>query len=79
MKKANPTSLLKNRLRKVEGNPDFSKKDVGASQPPVVTGINSEIKSTLNKVYLQHEIVNTSHSDDQLEVLSLLLGLILYY
>ncbi|WRX18737.1 CCR4-Not complex component [Theobroma cacao] len=70
MKKANPTSLLKNHLCKVEGNPDFSKKDVGASQPPVVTEINSEIKSTLNKVYLQHEIVNTSHSDDQLELAS---------
>ncbi|XP_021286308.1 CCR4-NOT transcription complex subunit 1-like [Herrania umbratica] len=70
MKKANPTSLLKNRLRKVEGNPDFSNKDVGAPQPPVVTEINSEIKSTLNKVYLQHEIVNTSRSDDQLELAS---------
>ncbi|XVF08470.1 hypothetical protein REPUB_Repub07fG0006100 [Reevesia pubescens] len=65
MKKVNPTSLVKNRLRKIEGNPDFSNKDVGASQPPAVTEINSGIKSIMNKVDLQPEIVNTSHSDCQ--------------
>ncbi|XWS60105.1 hypothetical protein CRYUN_Cryun07bG0005900 [Craigia yunnanensis] len=44
---------------------------VGASQPPVVTEINSGIKSILNKVDLQPEIINTSHSDGQLKCLIL--------
>ncbi|XP_022731102.1 CCR4-NOT transcription complex subunit 1-like isoform X15 [Durio zibethinus] len=70
MKKVNPTSLLKNCLRKIEGNPDFSNRDVGASQPPVVTQINSGIKSILNKVDLEPEIINTSHSDGQLKLVS---------
>ena len=33
MKDITPTSLLKDRKREMEGNPDFSNEDVGAPQP----------------------------------------------
>ncbi|KAK9292677.1 hypothetical protein L1049_020655 [Liquidambar formosana] len=70
MKEVKPTSLLKERVREVEGNPDFSNKDIGASQPQMVTEINSGIMSTLNQVELQSEIVNSSHPGGHLNVLS---------
>ncbi|KAI8026094.1 hypothetical protein LOK49_LG02G03654 [Camellia lanceoleosa] len=62
MKEVKPTSLLKNRVREVEGNPDFSNKDIGASQPQLVTEINTGIMCTLNQVELQPEISNSSQS-----------------
>lgn len=70
MKEVKPTSLLKGRIREVEGNPDFSNKDFGASQPHMVAEINSGVMSTLNQVELQPEIVNPSQSGGQLNLLS---------
>ncbi|CAL5366920.1 unnamed protein product [Camellia sinensis] len=70
MKEVKPTSLLKDRVREVEGNPDFSNKDIGASQPQLVTEINTGIMCTLNQVELQPEISNSSQSGGQLNLLS---------
>ncbi|XP_059666940.1 uncharacterized protein LOC132312554 isoform X2 [Cornus florida] len=70
MKEVKPTSLLKDRVREVEGNPDFSNKDVGASQLQMVTDFNSGIISTLNQVELQPEIVNSSHPGGHMNILS---------
>ncbi|WVZ55056.1 hypothetical protein U9M48_005770 [Paspalum notatum var. saurae] len=56
MKDAKPTSLLKDRLREVEGNPDFSNKDVTVSQTPVVAEVSSGTIPSLAHVELQPEI-----------------------
>ncbi|VFQ85168.1 unnamed protein product [Cuscuta campestris] len=61
LKNVVPTSLLKDRVREVEGNPDFSIKDVGhSSQRQVVTDAKPGIINTLNQVELPTE-VNSSH------------------
>ncbi|XP_045789212.1 CCR4-NOT transcription complex subunit 1 [Trifolium pratense] len=61
MKDVTPTSLLKDRKREIEGNPDFSNKDVGASQsqmiekpPPLVPPVN--------QVELPLEVTNPSNT-----------------
>ncbi|KAK1578369.1 hypothetical protein Q3G72_029758 [Acer saccharum] len=69
MKNVKPTSLLKDRVREVEGNPDFSNKDIVASQTQAVTEINSGIIPALNRVDLQPEIVNSSHPGGHFKVL----------
>ncbi|ONK63797.1 uncharacterized protein A4U43_C07F19040 [Asparagus officinalis] len=61
MKDVKPTSLLKDRVREVEGNPDFSTKDINVSQAPIVTEINSTIIPAMNQVDLQSETNSTSH------------------
>jgi CCR4-NOT transcription complex subunit 1 len=58
LKDVNPTSLLKDRVCEVEGNPDFSNKDVAASQ----TQISSGISRSTNHVELQSVISSTSHA-----------------
>ncbi|KAI3908415.1 hypothetical protein MKW92_020455 [Papaver armeniacum] len=55
MKDVKPTSLLKDRSREVEGNPDFSNKDVTATQPLTIPEVN-----TLISVEPQPEIANSS-------------------
>ena len=70
MKEVRPTSLLKDRVREVEGNPDFSNQDIGGSQPQVITEIRTGIMSSSNEVGLQHEIVNSSQSLGHLNPLS---------
>lgn len=70
MKEVKPTSLLKDRVREIEGNPDFSNKDVGASQPQMVSDINPGIMSTLSQVELQPDIVNSSHPGGHLNVMT---------
>lgn len=62
MKDVKPTSLLKDRVREIEGNPDFSNKDISASQTqsPMVAEANSGMLSTLNQVELQSELTNPS-------------------
>lgn len=70
MKEVKPTSLLKDRVREIEGNPDFSNKDVAASQPQMVSEINSGIISTLSQVELQPDIVNSSHPGSHLNVMT---------
>ncbi|KAK4839920.1 hypothetical protein QYF36_025957 [Acer negundo] len=69
MKNIKPTSLLKDRVKEVEGNPDFSNKDIVASQTQAVTEINSGIIPALNRVDLQPEIVNSSHPGGHFKVL----------
>ncbi|KAI3986448.1 hypothetical protein MKX01_037730 [Papaver californicum] len=56
MKDVKPTCLLKDRSREVEGNPDFSNKDVKATLPPIIPEINTPIS-----VEPQPEIANSSH------------------
>ncbi|KAL5999839.1 hypothetical protein ACLOJK_038126 [Asimina triloba] len=70
MKDVKPTSLLKDRIREVEGNPDFSNKDIGASQPQLIAESNSGIMSALNQVDLQPELANPSHHSGHSNVLS---------
>ncbi|KAL3814967.1 hypothetical protein ACJIZ3_016235 [Penstemon smallii] len=48
LKDVAPTSLLTDRVREVEGNPDFSIKDIPSSQPPALN--ESGIISTRNQV-----------------------------
>lgn len=60
MKDVKPTSLLKDRVREVEGNPDFSNKDISVSQAPVIPEVNSIIPS-MNQVDLQPEVNSASH------------------
>ncbi|KAI3865837.1 hypothetical protein MKX03_035790, partial [Papaver bracteatum] len=43
MKDVKPTSLLKDRSREVEGNPDFSNKEVTATQPLTIPELNALI------------------------------------
>ncbi|XP_031484449.1 uncharacterized protein LOC116253657 isoform X2 [Nymphaea colorata] len=61
MKDAKSTSLLKNRVREVEGNPDFSNKDLGASQQQVVADLSTGIIPPLGQVDLQPEVVIPPH------------------
>ncbi|XP_066384368.1 LOW QUALITY PROTEIN: uncharacterized protein [Miscanthus floridulus] len=62
MKDVKPTSLLKDRLREVEGNPDFSNKDVTASQTPVVAEVPSGTIPSLTHMERQPEINITSRA-----------------
>ncbi|KAF3771615.1 CCR4-NOT transcription complex subunit 1, partial [Nymphaea thermarum] len=61
MKDARSTSLLKNRVREVEGNPGFSNKDLGASQQQVVADLSTGIIPPLGQVDLQPEVVIPPH------------------
>ncbi|XP_020095725.1 CCR4-NOT transcription complex subunit 1 isoform X2 [Ananas comosus] len=62
MKEVKPTSLLKDRSREVEGNPDFSNKDIGASQQPVIAEVTPGIMPPSNHVELQSEVNSTSRT-----------------
>ncbi|KAI4368425.1 hypothetical protein MLD38_016982 [Melastoma candidum] len=59
MKDIAPTSLLKDRVREVEGNPDFSNKDSGISQTQVVADVKSGM---INQVDLPLKITGPSDS-----------------
>ncbi|KAK4379437.1 hypothetical protein RND71_001299 [Anisodus tanguticus] len=59
LKEVVPTSLLKDRVREVEGNPDFSNKDPGvSSQPQMAADVKSGIISSLNQVELPLEVAS---------------------
>ncbi|XP_062201118.1 uncharacterized protein LOC133903692 isoform X2 [Phragmites australis] len=62
MKDVKPSSLLKDRIRQVMGNPDFSNKDVSASAAPAVAEVSSGIVPSMNHVELQPEINSTSRA-----------------
>lgn len=62
LKEIAPTSLLKDRKREVEGNPDFSNKDVGASQSQMVSEVKTGIMAPLNQVELPLEVAPSSNS-----------------
>ncbi|KAG2672226.1 hypothetical protein I3843_13G029000 [Carya illinoinensis] len=70
MKDVAPTSLLKDRKREVEGNPDFSNKDAGASQPQLVAEIKSGMISSVNQVELPLEVASASNSGGHSHFLS---------
>jgi CCR4-NOT transcription complex subunit 1 len=62
MKDVTPTSLLKDRKREIEGNPDFSNKDVGASQSQMISDIKPGLVPPVNQVELPPEVSNPSNS-----------------
>ncbi|XP_024032955.1 CCR4-NOT transcription complex subunit 1 [Morus notabilis] len=70
LKEITPTSLLKDRKREIEGNPDFSNKDVGASQSQMVAEVKSGIMSPLNQVELPLEVAPSSNSGGHTHILS---------
>ena len=70
MKDIAPTSLIKDRKREIEGNPDFSNKDVGASQPLMVPEVKSGIISPLNHVELPLEVASPPNSGVHTHMLS---------
>ncbi|KAK4414642.1 CCR4-NOT transcription complex subunit [Sesamum alatum] len=70
LKDVTPTSLLKDRVREVEGNPDFSNKDVGSSQPPIVNEVKSGIISTLNQVEVPLDVAAPPHAGGHSRIVS---------
>lgn len=70
MKDVTPTSLLKDRTREIEGNPDFSNKDVGASQSQMISDIKSGLVPPVNQVELPLEVTNPSNSGAHPHILS---------
>ncbi|KAI3681521.1 hypothetical protein L6452_36320 [Arctium lappa] len=70
LKEVTPTSLLMDRVREIEGNPDFSNKDVGSAQQPMVGEVKSSMISTLNQVELPLEVASSSHPGGHSRILS---------
>ncbi|XVE76912.1 hypothetical protein DITRI_Ditri13aG0018400 [Diplodiscus trichospermus] len=74
MKDITPTSLLKDRKRELEGNPDFSNKDAGVSQPQMVaevkSGIISPLNQPLNHVELPLEVAGPPNNSGHTHLLS---------
>lgn len=70
LKEITPTSLLKDRKREMEGNPDFSNKDIGASQPQIGAEVKSGIISPLNQVELSLDVAPSSNSGGHTHLLS---------
>jgi len=70
MKDVTPTSLLKDRKREIEGNPDFSNKDVGASQSQMISDIKPGLVPPVNQVELPPEVSNPSNSGAHPHMLS---------
>lgn len=70
LKEVTPTSLLMDRVREIEGNPDFSNKDVGSVQQPMVGEVKSSMISTLNQVELPLEVASSSHPGGHSRILS---------
>ncbi|XP_028949087.1 uncharacterized protein [Malus domestica] len=69
LKEISPSSLLKDRNRELEGNPDFSNKDIGSSQPQMVADVKSGMLSPLNQVELPVEVA-PSNSGSHTHLLS---------
>ncbi|KAI3693882.1 hypothetical protein L1987_76837 [Smallanthus sonchifolius] len=70
LKEVTPSSLLMDKVREVEGNPDFSNKDVGLAQQPIAGEVKSNMISTLNQVELPVEVGSSSHSGGHSRILS---------
>lgn len=70
LKDVTPSSLLKDRARQVEGNPDFSNKDVGVPQQQIVAEVKSGTISALNQVELPLEVASPSHPGGHSHMLS---------
>ncbi|MFS7946426.1 putative MIF4G-like domain superfamily, CCR4-NOT transcription complex subunit 1 [Helianthus anomalus] len=71
LKEVTPSSHLIDKVGEIEGNPDFSNKDVGTAQQPIVGEVKSNMISTLNQVELPveyaapHHILAVSLSEDE--------------
>lgn len=74
LKDVTPTSLLKDTVREFEGNPDFSNKDIGASQPQMVNEVKSGTLSTQNQVELPLDVAIPPHPTSHSRVLSQVCG-----
>ncbi|PWA89109.1 transcription regulator [Artemisia annua] len=70
LKEVTPSSLLMDRVREVEGNPDFSNKDVGLAQQPMVAETKSSMVSALNQVELPVEGGSSSHPSGHSRIMS---------
>ncbi|KAL1818639.1 hypothetical protein ACET3Z_013508 [Daucus carota] len=70
MKDVTPSSLLKDRPRETEGNPDFSNKDVAPSQASIVGDVKPGVSSTLNQVELPHDVASPAHPTAHSHLLS---------
>lgn len=70
LKEVKPTSLLKDRVREVEGNPDFSNKDVGSSQPPMVNEVKPGMMSALNQVEVPLDVAAPTHAGSHSRIMS---------
>ncbi|OMP00668.1 hypothetical protein COLO4_12469 [Corchorus olitorius] len=70
MKDITPTSLLKDRKREIEGNPDFSNKDLGASQTQMVAEVKPGMIAPLNHVELPLEVPSPPNSNVHTHLLS---------
>lgn len=65
MKDVKPSCLLKDRIREVEGNPDFSTKEIIVPQPPVMAEVNSSTVSAMAQAELKHEVNNIGHPNSK--------------
>ncbi|KAF8111472.1 hypothetical protein N665_0074s0008 [Sinapis alba] len=71
LKEVAPTSLLKDRKRELDGNPDFSNKDLGAthiSQPPMIQ--EPKTISPLKQIDLPIDVANSPNTDTPSKLLS---------
>lgn len=73
-KDVKPTQLLKGRAREVEGNPDFSNKDLGTAQQQVVTEHTSGSIVPISQVELQPEVSTSRASTPHPPVLNQFTG-----
>ncbi|XP_076942862.1 uncharacterized protein LOC143612873 [Bidens hawaiensis] len=69
LKEVNPSSHLIDKVREIEGNPDFSTKDVGTAQQPMAGEVKSNILS-INQVELPVEVGSSTHSGGHSRILS---------
>lgn len=71
LKEVAPTSLLKDRKREIDGNPDFSNKDLGVthiSQPQMIPEPKS--LSPLKQIDLPLDVANSPNTDVPSKLLS---------
>lgn len=69
LKDVTPTSLLKDRVRELEGNPDFSNKDIASSQQ-IVGEVKPSLIPSLNQVELPLEVAGPAHPGGHSRILS---------
>ena len=71
LKEVAPTSLLKDRKREIDGNPDFSNKDLGVahiSQSQMIS--EPKTISPLKQIDLLLDVANSSNTDAPSQLLS---------
>ncbi|KAL3616494.1 hypothetical protein CASFOL_039884 [Castilleja foliolosa] len=70
LKDVTPTSHLKDRVREVEGNPDFSNKDV-SSQTPILNDMKSGVIPPPNQVEVPLDVAPSAHPGGHSRMFSL--------